>query len=388
MRILHCCLASIFVDRYGYQENVITKMHKLQGHDVMILASTETMDKAKGLVYVRPSKYLTEDGVLVVRIPYVHWLFGIFKRKLRIYEGVKKNVKEFKPDVIFMHDAQTFAVFPIVSYIKSHPEVRLYIDSHTDFINSANNWFSKNILHRYIYKFYVRHTIPYCRKFYGTLPARVKFYTDFYGTPKSKTEFLPMGIDDTNIDFLHREEIRKKIRKILNIDDDDFVIITGGKIDKRKNVHLLLEAISQIEIDNVKVIVFGTITENMQDELDELIRNDKRILYVGWIMAKEVYKYIFASDLACFLGTHSTLWEDAVGYGIPAIFKKWDGITHIDRNGNCILIDNPTTDSIIPVLKKVCTDKEFYGIMKKRALSKDVMEFFFYSKIASEAVLK
>ncbi len=43
MEILHLCLGNYFVDGYGYQENIITKMHKRQGHEVLIVASTETI---------------------------------------------------------------------------------------------------------------------------------------------------------------------------------------------------------------------------------------------------------------------------------------------------------------------------------------------------------
>ena len=40
-------------------------MHKLQGHDVMIMASTETYVDNLHLGYVKPSEYLNEDGIPV-----------------------------------------------------------------------------------------------------------------------------------------------------------------------------------------------------------------------------------------------------------------------------------------------------------------------------------
>lgn len=386
MKILHCCLANFYADGFGYQENMITKMHKMQGHDVRILASTETMSKDRGLVYVNPSSYLTKDDIPIKRIAYVNWLPIKIARKLRIYNGVWESIKNFEPDVIFMHDAQTCAVFPIVSYIKSHPNVKLYIDSHTDFINSARSWISKNILHGIIYKYCVKHTIPYTQKYYGTLPARVSFYRDFYGTPANKTEFLPMGIDDLSIDFSKRHEIRHEIRQKLNINESDFVIITGGKIDRKKNTHILLRAVSSFNSDDVKVVLFGSISTEMKKEVESLIDNDKRFIYVGWLSTQDTYKYIFASDLACFLGTHSTLWENVVGYGIPAIFKKWKGITHVDKNGNCILVEDPTLDVIVSILQKICFDRSIYEKMNEIASSKRVMESFFYSKIAQYAI--
>lgn len=386
MKILHCCLAAFYIDNYGYQENVITRMHKKQGHEVLILASTESMDKEKGFTYTEAADYMTNDDIRIIRLPYFKILTNTFSRKCRIYKGVFNVINQFQPDIIFMHDGQTAAVFPIVKYIKQHPTTKLYIDSHTDEVNSARSWTSKNILHRIIYRFYVRHTINYTEKYYGTLPARNDFYIKYYGVPKEKTQFLPMGIDDINVPFNKRDFFKKEIRDSLNIKPEDFVIITGGKIDALKNTDILIEAIKRISNPNIKLILFGAIKNDVKDKIEKLIREDDRIRYIGWLPAQETYKYFFASDLACFIGTHSTLWEESVGYGIPGIFKRWKGITHIDRGGNCILVDEVNIDNISSILENILTEKNLYQKMKEKALSDEVMQFFFYSKIASDAI--
>ncbi len=386
MKILHCCLANYFIDNYGYQENVLTHVHKQQGHEVFIVASTETLDKNKGNTYLPASSYITKEGIHITRLPYKNTFCNKITHKLRLYKGLPKILREFQPDIIFMHDGQTAAVFPIVKYIKQHPTTKLYIDSHTDEVNSARSWTSKNILHRIIYRFYVRHTINYTEKYYGTLPARNDFYIKYYGVPKEKTQFLPMGIDDINVPFHKRDFFKKEIRDSLNIKPEDFVIITGGKIDALKNTDILIEAIKRISNPNIKLILFGAIKNDVKDKIEKLIREDDRIRYIGWLPAQETYKYFFASDLACFIGTHSTLWEESVGYGIPGIFKRWKGITHIDRGGNCILVDEVNIDNISSILENILTKKNLYQKMKEKALSDEVMQFFFYSKIASNAI--
>lgn len=386
MKILHCCLASFYIDNYGYQENILTKIHKLQGFDVMIVASTESLNREKGLVYLPSSSYVTPDGIPIVRLPYVSIFSKAISRKLRIYKGISKVLESFAPDIIFMHDGQTAAVYPIVKYIHKHPCVKLYIDSHTDEVNSARSWISKNILHRIIYRMYVHHTIPHTQKYYGTLPARVDFYVNYYGTPKEKTDFLPMGINDMEIDFGKRDIVRKQLREKWGIAPDDFVIVTGGKIDERKNIHILLEALSNIKSAKVKLLLFGSVTDNVKEQIDSFISSDKRIAYAGWISASETYKYFFAADLACFPGTHSTLWEECVGYGIPAIFKRWKGITHVDRGGNCIMLEDVNTQKLFHILNRIITDENLYTFLKEKARSQDVMDFFLYSKIALKAI--
>ena len=49
MKILHCCLAAFYIDNYGYQENILPKIHQIHGHEVKIVASTETFIDDKNL---------------------------------------------------------------------------------------------------------------------------------------------------------------------------------------------------------------------------------------------------------------------------------------------------------------------------------------------------
>lgn len=386
MKILHCCLSAFYIDNYGYQENVMTRMHKYQGHDVYILASTETMDAKKGLIYVQPSNYINEDGIPVYRVPYTKALPHCISKKLRIYTGVRDLINKISPDVIFMHDGQTSAVYAIKKYIKTHPNVKLYIDSHTDFVNSARSWISKNMLHRIVYKRYIQDICPYVRRFYGTLPARVSFYRDFYCTPANKTEYLPLGVDDISIDFSEKINVRKIVRERLGIDKDDFVIITGGKLEERKNIIALIKAFKNIKIDNLKLLLFGSVKEDIKEEFFSLLENDDRIKYVGWVHANKTYELFFSSDLACFPGTHSTLWEESVGYGLPAIFKYWEGITQIDLNGNCLLISEEASEKVIKeYLSNVINNKQLYLSMKLCAETKG-REKFSYSYISKYAI--
>lgn len=383
MRILHCCLSNFYIDNYGYQENILPKMHKLQGHEVAILASTETFVENSKLGYIEPSSYITEYGVPITRIPYSSLVPHAVAKKIRKYKGVKDMLYSFKPDILFIHGGQFVSMIEIVSYAKKHPNVRIYIDNHADYINSGTNWVSMKVLHGIIYKWAMKLVEPYTQKFYGVLPVRVDFLKEVYNTPADKTELLVLGIDDSNIDFENRENIRDSVRDRLDIDKESFVIITGGKIDRRKNIHLLMQAINEIDNHNIKLIVFGKPNDEMKAEIEELSKNNKTT-NLGWITPEEANDYFFASDLACFPGTHSVLWEQAVGLGLPAIFKRWDGIEHIDIDGNCILLDEVTTDTLKESILKIYNDKDLYQSMQNAA--KEGIKIFSYYDIAKRAI--
>lgn len=351
------------------------------GHEVEIVASTETYLSSGRLGYIKHSSYINENGIPVTRIPYAGWLPKKISSKLRIYKGLAAILHRFKPEIIFLHDVQFLSVYTLRKYVKSN-QVVLIADSHTDFINSAKTWVSREILHKVIYRHCVKIIDPYIVKYFGTLPVRSKFLHDVYKIPKDKIDLLVFGADDSDYTIEDEPGIRLRRRKELNIDETDFVVITGGKIDRRKNIHILLRALQNNPIPNVKVILFGKITDEVSNEIKESIKNMPNLVYLSWLDSKSIYEVLMAADLAFFPGTHSVLWEQAVGVGLPCVFKKWELIDHVDVGGNCIFIEDATESSIINTLSKLIADKELYNMLKSKAKRLGPQKFT-YSKIAA-----
>jgi hypothetical protein len=123
MKIVHCCLAAFYIDDYGYQENILPRLHQRQGHAVAILASTETYIDSRTLGYVAPRSYKTKDGIPITRLPYTRALPHAIVRRLRIYRGLYPAVEALAPDVLFLHNCQFVSIRDIASYAKRHPQV-------------------------------------------------------------------------------------------------------------------------------------------------------------------------------------------------------------------------------------------------------------------------
>ena len=204
-----------------------------------------------------------------------------------------------------------------------------------------------------------------------------------YGLSDDKIDLLLMGAEDELIDYKQRAAIRKKIRENLNLREDDFVIITGGKIDERKNFKVLVDAIDPFKDKNVKLLVFGKPDDKMQVYMDEIKRKDY-IRNLGWIDSRRMYEYFHASDLCAFPGTHSVIWEQAVGYGLPGVFRHWDGIEHIDLRGNMRFLYNDSVSELTDILKEIIYSRETYEKMKTRA--EDVSIEFHYSTLATKSL--
>lgn len=385
MKVLHCCLAAFYIDDFGYQENVLPKIHKMQGHEVVIAASTETYVEKVKMGYVKAGSYISSDNIKVNRLPYINWLPHIVARKLRVYEGLKKILYEFQPDLIFMHDCQFVSVRHIAEYARKR-KVRIIIDCHTDFINSGRSWVSRNLLHKILYRWCAKRIDKYTEKFYGTLPLRSDFLQEVYGISRDKIDLLPFGIDDSLFVASDKPAIRDESRVKFGFATDDFVIVSGGKIDERKNIHLLIEAFLQLSKTNskVKLLLFGKPTEQFA-ELIKQVANEGAITYLDWVNSKEIFRVLLAGDLAFFPGTHSVLWEEALGLGLPCVFKRWKGIEHVDLGGNCLMMDEVSPNTIQQVLTRILKEKQLFERMREISASEGPT-IFSYTNIAKRAL--
>lgn len=382
MKILHICLASFFVDNYSYQENLLPKYHKLAGNDVKVIATLFTFDEnGKGAYLKEGGTYINEYGIEVTRLNYAKKKGA---KRFRYFEGVYDAIEKAAPEVIFIHNVQFMDIKEVVRYLKAHPGVTVYADNHADFSNSATNWFSKNVLHKILWRRCAKKIEPFVKRFYGVLPARVEFLHDVYGLPKEKIELLVMGADDEKVEEAQDEDSVKALREKYGIKDTDLLIMTGGKIDKWKTQTLLLmDAVNNIDNDNVKLIVFGSVVPELKEEIEK--RCTEKVQYIGWIKAEDSYKYFAASDLVVFPGRHSVFWEQVCGQGKPIVVKKWQGTTHVDMDGNCIFLNDDSEEEIRGVLETLLNDKEKYEKMCLCAQQKG-KEMFLYSNISKRSI--
>ena len=384
MKIVHLCLAAFYPDNYSYQENMLPKFHKLQGLDVEVIASTQSFDENGKVCFLdNAGTYKNEYDISVTRLNYKNknkiW------RKLKRYVGVYDAIEKANPDIIFVHGCQFLDIDKVVLYIKKHQSIRVFVDNHADFYNSATNWFSRYILHRIVWKRCANSIEPYTIKFYGVLPVRVDFLKNVYKLPENKCELLVMGADDELVNRAKSTNARIRIRNKYGIDSNDFLVLTGGKIDKRKiQTILLMKAVSKINNNNLKLLVFGSITQELKPLITELADGDK-IKYIGWIQANESYDYFEAADLVVFPCSHSVMWEQVTGQGIPMLVKDWPGTHHVDLGGNVHFLKKDSIDEIKEEIEYLINHPDEYLKMKNVA-ENEGMKYFSYSNIASKAI--
>lgn len=381
MKIVHIAPNAPYNDYWGYQDNLLPKYQQKLGHDVTMI-TTNLMHKDGKIVETDCGDYILNDGVRVIRLArkkYPHIILTNLYSKLDVFE----ILCEIKPDFIFYHGLVSTTIYDAIRYKnKIKPHCAIVQDNHLDYNIGSNptTWKSKII--RSFYRHINKRSVRYVEKIYGVTPWRKTYAEDYFNIPSNKTDVLIMGADDEKIDFHNREKIRKEIRDKYMINDDDFLIVTGGKIDKKKKIHHLMEACGGM--DGVKLLVFGKVLDDIKEDFERLLNKNDNILSIGWINSEKVYDYFFAADLAFFPGQHSVLWEQACAAKVPCVFEKWEGMEHVNNGGNSDFISPVTVDSLKEkILELKYTQK--YFTMKQVAQS-NATNIYLYSNIAKKSL--
>ena len=376
MKITHIQLSGPFTKGLTYQENLLSKHHKLLGFDVSVITNQYSYNDSGSLILIKERIEFTNDGRKIIRLPIKN--NKKFKHKFKRYEGLYETLLSEKPSVVFLHGTQLCDVNKIIKYIKNNPKVKLYADNHADFTNSATNFLSRNILHKIIWKRTTKKIEKYAEKIWGVTPGRVDFLKNMYNVNSENTDLLIMGGDDEYIKKNDGLKIRESFK-------EELLIITGGKIDSyKKEVLNLMNAVSKLPPGKIKLVVFGSVQEELKEEFELYIDSDN-IDYIGWINNKESYDYFAAADIVIFPGGHSVYWEQVVSQGTPLGVTHIAGFEHIDIGGNVKIFDGGSSEIWKNNLLMLLDNKIILDNLKKNAQSKDRRNFF-YSNIAKKSI--
>ena len=383
MKIVHLIMTGGYSENWSYQDSVLIKEHAKDNEVYVISTQYERIQDT--MVKVDQTDYISDIGVHVFRLPHrFDFLPTKVKTTLRIYDGIYELLEHIKPDIIFSHNVQYFGTNDIARYIKKYKNVRLYVDNHADNSNINHSWVSERILHRIIWRHCTKVLVPYTRKFWGVLPARVDFLVNVYGTPTNKTFYLPLGSENEKVARAEEKKTEGKVRSKYGIRPEDFLIVTGGKIDKyKKQTITLMKVVSKLPEKRVKLIIYGSVLDEIKGEFDALL-DGERIFYAGWISSDDTYDYIAAADLVVYPGRHSVLWEQTVGQGRPMICKYWEGTTHVDIGGNVKFLYSDSEEELDNVIREVINPIT-YNQMKIIA-NGEKKNMFNYKDIAKKSI--
>ena len=379
MRLLILTTGNAFTPSMLYKENYLIKAALQCGHEVVVIANQYTYKKGQ-LVIQKEAENI--DGYLIKRFPYKNLGSTILTDKIRRIDGLEKEIIGLNPDLLFVNCAQVYNVQNLKRVKKALPNVKIVLDFSTKYLNSASNWLSKNILHKIIYRRWIKMALPYVdRVFYISAESR-DFAREMYGIPLGIMEHnnLPGETIPLEQKLNYREEIRTKLK--LN---KELLFLYSGKIYPDKKVDQLVRAFSRVKSENLKLLIIGAYTcdETYRKEVENEIKADDRILFMGFVSGVELTKYVCACDLYMQPGSISQTCQTAVCCGTPLCFN--DVPTHREIfNGNGFFADSE--EELFRVINEVSKDSTQLEQMSKLSykMEDDELDYkVIYKKILS-----
>lgn len=381
MKILNIAMRSCITEGYTYQDNLLPEYQHKLGHEVIVLTSKSTRDSNGQIVETSEGVKYLNNGVKLIRQSAGNFICQLFG----IYPSIGRIIGEENPDIILVHGLPSFVPRQMIKFKKRHPETILLADSHQDERNAKVKGFPFGLfmlLWRYCWKKW----IPYFSHVYGVTSWRTDFAHYQYGIPWEKLDTLIMGVDNDRLP-IDREAVRREIREGLGLTEDNFIFVCGGKFDARKLVVETMTAFSACKMQHIRLVLFGSVAPEIEMQFNQLLKQDKRIMYVGYIPSAEAQRYFIASDFGLFPGRHSVLWEEAAGCGLPCLFPTYTNHDHLQVCGNCIQVPhNSDSNDISKIIDRVVLDGDYYDTLKKNAAK--AASTFYYSEIAKKSIEK
>lgn len=384
-------LQDFFGMECSYQENLLTEYYVKMGYQVTVISSTfESIfdyvnDKHNPRLGKKTEVY---KGGKIIRLPYQINIL----HKLRKHKGVYEILEIEKPDLIFLHDIH-LNIAEAARYKKKHSECKIIMDFHTDYSNSAKNWVSLNILHKIIRKQILYRYIGCIDKFFPITPPGAEFLNEVYDVPFDRMELLPLGCDyDLSLELMEKVN-RNQLKEKFNIKENDFVIISGGKLEPSKKTDLLVEALKMIENNRkIHLIIFGASRKGEEQYYDNLIETSQNLNthFTGWLPTEKILELMLIANIAVYPASQSVLWQQSIGMHLPLIVGDTGGQSaeYLNRENNVIVLpkDEINVKSIAEHIQKIMNSPEIETSMREGA--KNVAANFLDYKIICNKTLR
>lgn len=351
-------ISAHYMPEIGYQEVHLAKAYARLGHTVKVFTSAASVNLGGSVNQLNYKTGLTTDakyGYEILRLPSLS-----YKSKALPF-GLRKVVNDFNPDVlVILGVAKIFPYALLNKYFhKKVKIVSVYGDAKEYLERGTFKQKLKTLIHEIGYSTIkyplYKKAIKYGDKLILNIPETNQLFLDFLNE-KEKTEFeskkvmLNLGYDPD--EYYYNGEDRDSVRKELHIDQNEIVIITSTRVNKRKNLERIIELISKLNKKGKKVtyIIVGFLEDSYEKELKSLISKQpypNAFKCFPFLNAAEIRKLYCVADAGIWLKVAISI-QEAMGTGLPVILENKPSVNHLIIEGkNGWFFNKQTFDSII-----------------------------------------
>lgn len=333
-----------YMPEIGYQEVHLAKAYARLGHTVKVFTSAASVNLGGSINKLNYQTGLTLDPKYNYEILRLSSLS--YKSKALPF-GLKKSVNEFEPDVLILLGVAKMFPMPLLNN-KFHKKVKIisvYGDAKEYLDRGTFSQKFKTFIHEVGYSTIkhplYRKAIKYGDKLVLNIPETNDLFHGFLNSKdiaefETKKVMLNLGFDPD--EYFFNEQDRQTARQKLGFKDNEIVIITSTRINKRKNLEQIIELISSLNNKglNVSYILVGFLGDTYETELKSFIAKQSapdKFKCFPFLNAKEIRKLYCAADTGIWLKAAISI-QEAMGTGLPVILENKPSVNHLIENEN------------------------------------------------------
>ena len=180
--------------------------------------------------------------------------------------------------------------------------------------------------------------------------------------------FFVHGVGIDTAAYTPSAETRASKRAELGLGEEDFCVVSVGRLDANKNNETLIRAIGKLENKNVRLIICGDgeQRERLTDLMAELGVADRVTLLGNRNDMAEIYCAVDALAMASFREGLSRTLMEAMASGLPCVASKIRGNVDLIEDGVGGYLRAPNdVDGFAEAISKLASDAELCAKMRE-----------------------
>lgn len=321
MKVLH--IEDRFHPGMGYQINFFAKYHR-PGYEFFILTSDSprlwTASGEPEELRRVDEEFEREYNVTIYRLP------SAMDRRTRQnlwLKGLIRTIRDINPDILYVHTIESYSSLRLILSRRILSGHTIFFDTHT-LLNQFQKGLKFKIQLWFLRSIASRRIVQYDAKVFATVPENRMILENEYGVPRERILYSPIGTDISI--FRYDQLSRDKGREKELWEKDATVLLYTGKINARKNPHLIMEAVSLIQ-EHIKTPLFicfvGASDQVYFDEKMQISFNNENIYikFVPAVPVSELHRWYSMADFAVFPNENTLSALDAQACRLPVIMQ-------------------------------------------------------------------
>lgn len=320
IKVLH--IDDRFHPDIGYQTTYFAEMHSTEFDFHFLSSNSFSLWPEVDVNKITKKRDKDFEKKFDIKITRLNCLLSPKKKHWLWMKGLIPAIRSIDPDLIYAHSFEGFTAMQIIlsSLSRKYPIVS---DTHT-LLNQKNISLSGKLFDLFLKFIYIPAVNRKNILVFYTAEENRKILKDIYGI---KEENIKKCLIGTNLnDYRFDSSERMKMRNEMGIPDNAKVVLYTGKMNNKKQPHLILEAVRKIEEkikDDLHLVFVGAKDpEYFSRNFNFNLGNKIKIHLFDIVPNKELYKYYSMADIGIFPKENSLSSLDAQACKLPLIMEN------------------------------------------------------------------